>query len=654
MRRNLMPLSLSVFLFCPVVLAQRPTPDHPRSHVGTGAPQPILQAPNAGVIEGFVYWDANHIAHKPASSCSGLAITVSAESSSGGPSPAYTPLSTTSNGFKYSGKVKQFLSGGKINVYDVCTYGFDHVPVGQNLQVKLTVSDPYAFSPYVLPQSAVLGPIKIVNGQCNMLPHIANPTASDLASHWGSCQNMAYDVNFLMQTPLRDAGSGGLTPVDSGSRTGMLSSAPRPGIVTPGTTQVASGSSGNLLPSSGSIQGERNPGPVGTPVLKSPGPAGTSSSPATPGRKVELNPQPLPPKQSTNGADGFSGSANIGGAGGFTGGVRPTLPAAFSGGIRVLTGNRVKNSMAVNSSIIAVLSQQKQTGPGSPGHTLASGSVSPIFAEPSNVRVGTASGYIPSSLLTAQENTSCQQIEAQGAAPAIFRIDGKAGGAGVLYSPDPQANPYTIVGCGFGNSPAAVVLGFFQLDGPPGGGTPVHTRNLTIQSWNDHEIVASLDPNTSGLPDWENVALLVTAKRAGESSKGSFFARRQTVLLAKIPQNQASLYQQGSPYFLSPVANYYGLDGTLGVMRQALPGPIAGQDQFAVQLSPGFVIESTQTDLLVSSTSGNVASKPASISGNTITVTYPVVSYGSGNSVDYYSIYGLRIWVTGPAGVNPQ
>ena len=57
---------------------------------GTRAPQPILQTPGAGTVEGFVYWDTKSYSHVPASSCSGLAITVGVGSSSGGPLTAYT------------------------------------------------------------------------------------------------------------------------------------------------------------------------------------------------------------------------------------------------------------------------------------------------------------------------------------------------------------------------------------------------------------------------------------------------------------------------------------------------------------------------------------------------------------------------------------
>ena len=76
---------------------------------GTRVPQPILQTPGAGTVEGFVYWDTASISHSPASSCSGLAVTVAVGNSSGGKSNAYKPLATLTNNFKFVGQVKQFL-----------------------------------------------------------------------------------------------------------------------------------------------------------------------------------------------------------------------------------------------------------------------------------------------------------------------------------------------------------------------------------------------------------------------------------------------------------------------------------------------------------------------------------------------------------------
>ena len=210
---------------------------------GTKAPQPILQAPGAGNVEGFVYWDTASISHSPASSCSGLAVTVAVGNSSGGKSNAYKPLTTLTNNFKFVGQMKQFLAGGKIKTYDVCTYGYGHVPVGPDLRVTLLAesaspSQAGPFSPASVPQVDPIGPITIVNGQCNMLPRIVNPSASDLFAHWGSCQNMAYDVNFMMQPAQQvlSSGGSGVSSATAAQR-GMLSgSTQQQGILASGTS----------------------------------------------------------------------------------------------------------------------------------------------------------------------------------------------------------------------------------------------------------------------------------------------------------------------------------------------------------------------------------------------------------------------------------
>jgi hypothetical protein len=372
MRKDLGYFMLAMVLSCTRLTAQvSPTAPAPnRTITAPGLQRPPVDHPGnaAGTIEGFVYWDASHFSHVPAGSCSGLAVTVSVGSSSGGPLTAYTPLGTLSNNFKYVGQVKEFLAGGKVNVYDVCTYGYDHVPVGPDLQVKLTVTQPGAFSPVAVPQVATLGPIKIINGQCNMLPRVTNPTASDLFAHWSSCQNMAYDVNFVMQmaprNPNADGGGGSIT-VFSGSPQGMLSGGQPQGMLASGagSTVQSSSTSGGLLEngrqttastSNGSHTANRGLtrnasartltnsdvtamlkaglgesviissirsarknfdfSPAGCEALRRahvtaailtemgdgsvrPCPELTGTSPATtPGSKVELNPQPLPPR----------------------------------------------------------------------------------------------------------------------------------------------------------------------------------------------------------------------------------------------------------------------------------------------------------------------------------------------------------------------
>jgi hypothetical protein len=141
-----------------------------------------------------------------------------------------------------------------------------------------------------VPQTAILGPIKIINGQCNMLPRITNPTFSDLLAHWGSCQNMAYDVNFVMHTAPRPQfgadGGGTITPAGSDTQRGMLSNSPQQGML------AAAGSPTQLQSSTGGLLGNKRSAPL-------------ASATATPASKVELNPQPLPPR-TTTGVGGVS------------------------------------------------------------------------------------------------------------------------------------------------------------------------------------------------------------------------------------------------------------------------------------------------------------------------------------------------------------
>jgi hypothetical protein len=200
--------------------AQRQAPPQPQKQPpGARAPQPISPKLSDGVIEGFVYWDTNLIPHKPASSCNGLAVTVSADNGLSGPFKGFKPLATLTNNFKYVGQVKTFLAGGKVVTYDVCTYGYDQVPVGPELQVQLTVTQ--AFARNAVPQPSVAGPITIINGQCNMLPSLNPTTLADLTAHWGSCQKMAYGVNFALQQALQTLSAGG-GPGSSGSNSKTL------------------------------------------------------------------------------------------------------------------------------------------------------------------------------------------------------------------------------------------------------------------------------------------------------------------------------------------------------------------------------------------------------------------------------------------------
>lgn len=634
-----------------VQITPRSTTLPPGSTVPT---QSGMQGP-VGAISGFVYWNISAAHYRLTAPCQGLTVSVSTISNphAGGGQT----LATTTN-FTAQGPATDYSTPG-MPQYMLCVYALQKIPTGVYLQVTLAVQ-PYTFSLPVSVQSPK--DFEIFGGNCNSGPQSTLSyilTGGELV-----CGNNAFNINFKINSTAARLQQGPSTrPLVQGTTagSGLLSKSAATDVIATQDTVTRP----TLIPlapaSTTSTNSSSAPGML-VPAVKPGTGAGAASSPAspTPGMLVPAVRSGAVANATSSGSTGaFTGGLTPAAAGGFTSGVRPALLPAFTGGVRVITGRRIRVAQAQNSALIGLLHTQKQqVGPISPGQTLASGSLPPIYAKQPNVKLQRVSPYISSNLLTPQENAWCQQWEAQGGAPRIFSVAGKAHGQGVVYSPDPKANPYTLIGCGFGNKTGNATL---QLGDDTGSAVskPLYTLTLTVQSWSDHQIVISLDPNTTHVPDWNgtNQAAYVSIQSpAGrnEAGPGQFYAARQTVPLSNVPQNEASLYQQGSPYLMSPVANYYGLNGTVGVMRQALPpNAVAAQDNFTLQLAPGFVVDSTQTDLLLANTSSNVTSQPATVNGNNITVTYPVLSVGSGNSTNYYSIYGLKVWVTGPAGVPP-
>jgi hypothetical protein len=547
---------------------------------------------NNGTIEGFVYWDTSVISHVPAGDCSGLAVTVAMAQSSAGP---YTSLATLSDNFKYVGQVKQFLVGGKNKVYDVCTYGYDKVPVGLNLRVTVNVTSPTAFSPASVPQNSIISPINIINGQCNMLPRIVNPTASDLFSKWGTCQNMAYDVNFVMHTaPRSPIGLASNTPGSSGSQGGMLSATPQQGMLTPDTTQSAQqGTLGTLLGNRQTVAGRsggvQNPGskvelnlqpfpprvqvtnadvikmvkagiaesvivssvqsstkqfdlsPAGIQALQqahvSPAVLAAmcdgsarcpaiqgNSTPATPGSKVELNPQPFPPRTAAG-----VGTATPGTKAGLTSEqMLASLKKPSPGSRAAVTPMKVQPPKPLkkitnprlaeqNASIIAVLEQQRQAAEteasamNASTRAIAAGASAHTPALAANIQQNTVQGLGPQKVQSS--STFKSQIAhapafngivllcASDPSPRIAQVNGGQG-HGTIFTPEAKYNFYTIVGCSFG--PSRTGNSAYISAGTS------FKANLNIDSWGENGITAHLDPWLAGVLDQDNVTLVVS------------------------------------------------------------------------------------------------------------------------------------------------
>lgn len=513
----------TVVLLVAAAAQQRPRPPAGPRTISPIAkvPQTTVPAPSAGTVEGFVYWDSGVVAHRPASSCSGLAVTVSVGSSSGGPFEEYKPLGTLSNNFKYVGQTKSFLAGGKIVTYDVCTYGYSHVPVGSDLQVKLTVTQPSAFTSAVTPQFSTLGPIKIINGQCAMLPRLVNPTSSDLSAHWGSCQNMAYDVNFAILSSAH--AMGGAVP-------GTSLPAPAKGqpMLSGGTRQGMLAQGGN----SGMLSGRGQP------------PQTQRGVGINPGSKVELNPQPLPPKATAS-----------------THASKMTVSAKARVGTKLgstVQSQKITNPKVAlqNSSIIAVLRTQRQAAEseaaqmklglhtggvqGQPAHTMSattgSGMMNTARAVQPSTSVGVAANGGSSNRYAAMPAGAIPGIAVQCGHDPTMRIITVSGGPHpAIFTQDATYNFYTITGCSFGNQgPNAKVSIYYQ-------GT--FHQDFQIEEWSDNGIKLHLDPNLRGVDDQNNLTLVVQRADGKQVSKGGykFYAARDTIKLSSIPKSDFSL-----------------------------------------------------------------------------------------------------------------
>ena len=655
-----------------------------------------------GRIEGFVYWDAQTVTHKPTGTCDGFSVTVT----SGG-IPVGNP--SAQFGAKYVGQVKAYLVGGNVLVYDVCTYAYSNVPEGPQLQVQLNMTQTATFSPVVAPAGAVVGPVTVINAQCNMLPNIVNPTLSDLKAHWGSCQNMAYDVNFVLQPSAHLLGGPGTR--------GQLLSGPSTTPLLKGTTPNAirpSGTSASLSPQSSGPQAGANGGGIGG---------------VNPGNTVQLNPQPFPPK-GTPSAIAHEAVKPVA--------VRLAPPKA----LRKIVNPRLG---AQDAALFGLLRQQRQIA------DQRSAQLVPALAgAPSSKAVATSRAPAPSAQL--QPNASTQQFgpETTQDATSGFQISDKHYAepvaiacmkdptariisAPLVFTPEAKYDSYSIEGCGLGPSSAANRAYIFGANG--------FRENLMLDFWSDHDITVHMDPALSGVPDQDNLTLVVAPAGKQEMQKPGikFYAARQESLLGydSLTQSQVSLHESSAflaghfeqiplpqlnagydqlpsnaasqfPSFSfqgAPVAGWvfryaYGHYDNSGEWdcymndvhsvspSTATEGPCmnyfnylyyateGGTDVWTFPLAPGFAISSYElyyedTDARtlcgawdeVSHKDGHVGKwdfNLAAAPNNTIIVNWPAYYCTDQESApvnrvntQYQSAYGLAVWAAGPRGINP-
>ncbi len=302
--------AVTVALACGSAAGQGVPKTAPNIRVSLPGPQrhnPPAGRAMPGTVEGFVYWETHSVTHNPAGACNGFSVSVIA----GG-----HVLAATSGQFgaKPIPQVKSFLANGTVEVYDVCTYAYDNLPENTPLRVELNITQPTAFSTAVATATPISAPLTIINARCNMLPNIATATLADLTAHWGSCQDMAFDVNFQ------------LVPASAARRGAILSPATRTLVqAAPGAANVPS-SGGTLL----------NAGPTTTLLDRSQQPAGSAANSTL---------QPLVPRGSSNTGSGGTAATSL----------RPLIQRGSSTGGSNTTSSTGSEKPLTNADVLKLL-----------------------------------------------------------------------------------------------------------------------------------------------------------------------------------------------------------------------------------------------------------------------------------------------------------
>lgn len=354
-------------------------------------------------------------------------------------------------------------------------------------------------------------------------------------------------------------------------------------------------------------------------------------------------------------------------------------------------GPGINNPLASNSSVIATLRGQKQAADaeinqlrvaaaallagGGPARTSDANigrqaNPSPLVGKPA-VAGGKPAPGSPSGAAASQ----CLQ-------PHIDTVSGQ--GSGVLFSPVPDFNLYTIKGCGFSGKP-----GNIYLEGPFAA-KRIQLLFPSPKDWSDTFIIAMLDPQLAGESDHDNVTLVIEPPGGTPMKKPGFrfYAARETVLLQTIPR--AVVQFSGPPPFNSgqpvpagdlPAVNdgfYSGYftpfthlawqspqtpPATLQVVRVLLisegnfQGLAPASDFFDFGgLAPGFHPDSMRLDHVLdgSHSCPKLGDWNAGWDGNNIRVSWGVWRCGLEDlAVADIAIYQLSVWVTGPRGVDP-
>ncbi|MHB8524750.1 MAG: hypothetical protein ACYDD2_01135 [Candidatus Acidiferrales bacterium] len=548
--------------------------------------QPLVQrGTGQGVIEGYVYWDGR-IQHVPPADCSGLALTVSA---------GETSLGTFTNNFAYIQNV---------GTYGVCAYAVHQVPVGQDLQVQISVTAPGAFSPEILRVGGSRS-IKIIGGRCNNLPP-AVPSPSALSSNWWTCGNYAYNVNFILDAGPRERFAPGaevgvrkpspprqnVNMANGGAKADDLNPQPYPPKGNASRSAFTDGNRSAL--SQATLQKNITQGTVGSSqTMNAPGNAGAA---APQSQQVRIARRAMPPLPAAVKAK--------------LGPPKKVQPIKNLGAIQanaaliglLHTQRQSANAEAARMANLVARSQTQPTILGQQSQLMsANGSrvtTASAQAPPQAINAGTSTqAHAPATRTMLARPTAVQTVPRTGSVGNIgpSRTSSASGNAsGTLMQPG-SVRTQSVNGSGSG-SPGNISSSVAQLphidttvltcahnptmrilnvsgSSFPATFTPIAQENFytitgcsfgntgpiakvyiykgatfreefQIQEWSDNWIKLNLDSNLSGLLDQDNLTLVVQRADGQQTSKDGFkfYAAREKRLLTQIPNSYFGLY----------------------------------------------------------------------------------------------------------------
>ena len=283
---------------------------------------------------------------------------------------------------------------------------------------------------------------------------------------------------------------------------------------------------------------------------------------------------------------------------------------------------------------------------------------------------GGSSGNIPSSITHEHPFNNTAIICSTDPTFRILSVSGS--GDPATFTPTEQYDLYTITGCSFGNTSGKVSIygkGSFQED-------------FIVKFWSENSIVVALDSNLSGLPDFDNITLVVQRNDNLQTQKPGFkfYAARQTIPLKQIPASWVQLQRAWTDYTNTEVTAQYSSPPSLP------PGPgagtayvsrffngekiweLSGMDYYDFsQLAPGWTTDSFQVTTYPQNCPFTVTYRQdffewrwdwimnnifVSISATTCSGFFagmPLKNYQNWTG----SYYALQVWVSGPRGLDP-